>query len=204
MHKAWSNIEEVPYCFSRSPVKFQGHTGQNCRFWSELCVAGLYLQFEFINGFEMMHKACCSVEEVPYCFPRSSVKFQGHIGRKTSILTQIGRFQTVNLVWIHWWLWNDAQSLKQHKKVPYRFSRSSVKFWPKLSVSGLQLQFEFSDGFEMMHNAWCGMEMVPYHFSWSSIKCQGHTGWKIDDLDKILARSLGRSQLSNSSDLPCL
>ena len=28
MHKAWSSIGEVPYCFSRSSVKFQGHTGQ--------------------------------------------------------------------------------------------------------------------------------------------------------------------------------
>ena len=26
MNKAWSSIEEVPYCFSRSSVKFQGHT----------------------------------------------------------------------------------------------------------------------------------------------------------------------------------
>ena len=26
MYKAWSSIEEVPYCFSRSSVKFQGHT----------------------------------------------------------------------------------------------------------------------------------------------------------------------------------
>ena len=26
MHKAWSSIEEVPYCFSRSAVEFQGHT----------------------------------------------------------------------------------------------------------------------------------------------------------------------------------
>ena len=26
MHKAWSSIEEVPYCFSRSYVKLQGHT----------------------------------------------------------------------------------------------------------------------------------------------------------------------------------
>ena len=26
MHKAWSSIEEVPYCFWRSSVKFQGHT----------------------------------------------------------------------------------------------------------------------------------------------------------------------------------
>ena len=26
MHKAWSRIEEVPYCFSRSYIKLQGHT----------------------------------------------------------------------------------------------------------------------------------------------------------------------------------
>ena len=26
MHRAWSIIIEVPYCFSRSSVKFQGHT----------------------------------------------------------------------------------------------------------------------------------------------------------------------------------
>ena len=26
LHKAWSSIEEVPYYFSRSSVKFQGHT----------------------------------------------------------------------------------------------------------------------------------------------------------------------------------
>ena len=25
MHKAWSSIEEVPYGFSRSSIKFQGH-----------------------------------------------------------------------------------------------------------------------------------------------------------------------------------
>ena len=29
MHRAWSSIVDVPYCFSRSYVKFQGHTGQN-------------------------------------------------------------------------------------------------------------------------------------------------------------------------------
>ena len=28
MHKAWSSIEEVPYCFSSSYVKFQGHTAK--------------------------------------------------------------------------------------------------------------------------------------------------------------------------------
>ena len=40
----------------------------------------------------------------------------------------------------------------------------------------------------------------------SSIKFQGHTGWKFDDLNPIWVRLLGRSQLhiSNPSDLPCL
>ena len=26
MHKAWSSIEEVPYCFASSFIKFQGRT----------------------------------------------------------------------------------------------------------------------------------------------------------------------------------
>ena len=62
MHKAWSSIEEVPYCFSRSSVKFQG--------------------LNFTNGYEFMHKACSSIDEVPYCFLRSSVKFQDHTALK--------------------------------------------------------------------------------------------------------------------------
>ena len=28
MHKAWSCLEEVPYCFSRSFIKCQGHTAK--------------------------------------------------------------------------------------------------------------------------------------------------------------------------------
>ena len=73
----------MPYCFSRSSVKFQGHAGQKLfRFWPELSVSRLQLQFEFIHGFEMTHKAWCSIEEVPYCFPRLSIKFQGHRGQQ--------------------------------------------------------------------------------------------------------------------------
>ena len=54
-----------------------------------------------------------------------------------------------------------------------------------LSVCGLWLQFEFTHGFEMMHEAWRSREEVPYCFSMSSVKLQGHTGWKIDDLNPI-------------------
>ena len=72
----------------------------------------MYLQFEFTNGYEMKHKAWSSIEEVPYCFSRSSVKLQGHTALKSSNLTQIGRFRTVTPIWIHQWVLNDAQSLK--------------------------------------------------------------------------------------------
>ena len=45
----------------RSEVKGQGPRGQS-KFYPYL------LEFEFTNGFEMMHKAWSSIEEVSYCF----------------------------------------------------------------------------------------------------------------------------------------
>ena len=59
------------------------------------------------------------------------------------------------------------------------------QFWAELSVSGLSLQFEFTDGFEMIYKAWSSIEDVPYCFSSrSSIKFQGHTGQKIASFDQ--------------------
>ena len=52
------------------------------RFWT-------VIQFEFTNGFEMMHKAWRSIEEVPYCFSGSSIKFHGHAGGKLTIWIQL-------------------------------------------------------------------------------------------------------------------
>ena len=37
---------------------------------------------------------------------------RSHKTKRCLILTRIWRFQTATPVWIHWWLWNDAQSLK--------------------------------------------------------------------------------------------
>ena len=73
---------------------------------------------------------------------------RSHGTKKSPILTRIERFRTVTLVWIHRWLWNDASSLKQHRrgallffKVIRQISRShrtkSRRFLPELSVSGL-------------------------------------------------------------------
>ena len=115
---------------------------------------------------------------------RSEVTGEGHKGQ-----TQLCRFRTITPVWIHIWQWNDAQSLMLLRrgallfiKVIRQISRShgleNRRFWPKLGVSGLYLQFEFTDGYEMTHKAWSSIQEVPYCFLRSSLKFQGHTGQK--------------------------
>ena len=57
----------------------------------------------------------------------------------------------------------------------------------KVKVTGVMTPFshfrEFTYGDEMMHKAWCWLGEVPYCFSRSSVKCQGHTAKKIMDFD---------------------
>ena len=63
---------------SMQKVKVRGQRSRSQRSQPNLTISGLKLQFEFIYDDEMMHIAWCCLEEVPYCFSRSSVKFQGH------------------------------------------------------------------------------------------------------------------------------
>ena len=200
IHKAWNGVEEVPYCFTRSSVKFQGHTGQknrpnwalpcccsslnkpmvvkwctkldvaykrcpipfkvmyqisgshgtkNFRFWPKLGISGLQPKFESTNGCEMMHKVSSSIDKEPWCFLRSSVKFQGLTEWKMPILTRNGRFRTISQVSIDWCLRNDVQRLEWFRrgflgfffKVIHRILKShwtkSRRFSPKLNISGL-------------------------------------------------------------------
>ena len=69
------------------------------------CNGSLSIQFEFTDGYEMMHKGCSNKEEVPYCFSRSSVKFQSRRGKKSMIWLRFERFWVTTPVWIHSWLW---------------------------------------------------------------------------------------------------
>ena len=161
----------------------------------------------------MMHNAWCSIEEVPYCFPRSSVKCQGHMGQKTSILTQIGRFRTVNLVWIHWWLWNDAQSLKQHRRgalLFFKVIRHILSSHDKKSPILTRISRAFSDCKSSlnwpMDLKWCtkmyyGNGALSFFVVIHQI-ARSH-GQKNGWFGSIWAILLGWSQLSNPSDLPC-
>ena len=84
----------MPYWFSRSSVKFQGHTGKkfvdfdpNWAFPD--CISSLISQL----ALKRCTKLGSSIEVVPYCFRRSSVKFKGRARQKKSpILTQIWLF----------------------------------------------------------------------------------------------------------------
>ena len=96
MHKAWSSIEELPYCFSRSSVNFQGH------------IALKIIEFDPNWAFPdcnsslnapMAMKCCTKLETAK---KRCPIVFQGHpsdfkvTGDKTSpILTQIRHFRTI-------------------------------------------------------------------------------------------------------------
>ena len=95
----------------------------------------------------MLHKAWNSKEEMPYCFPRSSIKFQGHTGQNITDFDPN-------------WAFSDYRPVAAFKSLRFAL-------------------------FRVIH------------------QISSHTGWKIDDLNPIWVRLLGRSQLSNPSDLPC-
>ena len=179
MHKAWNSIEEVPYCFSRSSVKFQGHTAlkivefdPNWAFPD--CVSSLESP--------MATKWCTKLEVV---LKRCPIVFQGHPSNfkvtrlwKSSNLTQIGRFRTVTQVWNHRWLRNDAQSLEWHRRgallffnVIRQIARShgskNRRIWPKLGVSGLFSHLESRKATKWCTNLEVALKRCPIVF-------QGH------------------------------
>ena len=128
---------------------------------------------------------------------KSDVHASGQ-GRKsevkvTEVKTQFSRFWTVTQVWIRIWWWNDAQRLMLLRRGALLFFKvicqiwrsqgtKNRQFWHVLSVSRLQLQFEFTDGYEMMQEAWSNIK-VPYCFSRLSVKFWGHMGQKLADFD---------------------
>ena len=146
MHRAWSSTEEVPYCFSRSYVKLQGHTA--------LKIVDFDPNWAFPDcnsslESPMATKWCTKLE---VALKRCPIVFQGHPSnfkvtqlKKLSNLTQIGHFRTVTPAWIHPWLWNVAQSLKQQRRDALLFSKvinqnsrshgtKHHRFWPKLGA----------------------------------------------------------------------
>ena len=96
IHKAWSSIEEVPYCFSRSYVKFQGHTALKI---IEFDPNWAFLDSNSSLNSPMAMKCCTKLETAK---ERCPIVFQGHpsnfkvtLDKTSPILTQIGRFRII-------------------------------------------------------------------------------------------------------------
>ena len=107
MHKAWHCIEDVPYWFSMSTAKFQGHTAKKTQIGYFRTVTPVWIYQWLWNDAQCLkqHKrgALLNLKVIRQIW-RSQ-------GKKLPILTQIAYFRTVTPVWIQPWLWNDAQSL---------------------------------------------------------------------------------------------
>ena len=163
MHKAWSGIEDVPYCFSRSYVKLQGHTALKIvDFDPNWAFPDCTSSLNFTDGYEMMHRAWCSIVEVPYCFSRSSVKFQGHTALK------IVEFDPN-------WAFPDCNSSLN--------SPMAMKCCTKLETA---------------------KERCPIVFQGNPLNFKV-TRYKTSPIFTQIGRfqTIGQSQLSNPSDLPC-
>ena len=96
MHRAWGSMVDVPYCFSRSYVKFQGHTALKI---VEFDPNWAFPDCNSSLNSPMAMKCCKKFETAK---ERCPIVFQGHPSNfkvtryKTSpILTQIGRFRTI-------------------------------------------------------------------------------------------------------------
>ena len=126
-----------------------------------------------------------------YCFSRSSVKFQGHMAKKFLIVSQIGFFRKVTPVWIHRWVWNDAQNLKYHRrgallffKVIHQISRSrgtkNCQFDPSWEFRDCYSSFNLP-----MATQWCPKLEVAYNRC--PIVFQGHpSNFKVTQDRKLL------------------
>ena len=96
MHRAWSSIVEVPCCFSRSYVKFQGHRALKI---VEFDPNWAFPDCNSSLNSPMAMKCCTKLATAK---ERCPIVFQGHPSNfkvtryKTSpILTQIGHFRTI-------------------------------------------------------------------------------------------------------------
>ena len=141
MHRAWSSIVEVPYSFSSSYVKFQGHTALKI---VEFDPNWAFPDSNSSLNSPMAMKCCTKLETAK---ERCPIVFQGHPSNfkvtrdKTSpILTQIGRFRTIGrsqlsnpsdlpCLVLHWGLWGflEKKNLNPYSNIE-NIKKNSIEY----------------------------------------------------------------------------
>ena len=96
MHRAWSGIVEVLYCFSRSYDKFQGHTALKI---VEFDPNWVFPDCKSSFNSPMAMKCCTKLETAkercPIVFQGDPSNFKVTRYKTSPILTQIGHFRTI-------------------------------------------------------------------------------------------------------------
>ena len=175
MRKAWSSIEEVPYCFSRSSVKFQGHIALKI---VEFDPNWAFPDCNSSLNSPMAMKCCTKLETAK---KRCPIVFQGHPSNfkvtrdKTSpILTQIGRFRTIGRSQLS--NPSDLPCLAATKQL-YEWFSPSVCLSVCLSVCHTFLtMFPSSYHYEIFRSYYQWQKWRPCKRSRSEVKGQGHRG----------------------------
>ena len=103
----------------------------------------------------------------------------------------------------HWQKWRPCKRPWSEVKFQGHTAKKNRRFWPKLGISGLQLQFEFRYDDEMMQRVWWCLREVLYYFSRSSVKYQSHTALKIVEFDPNWAFPDCNSSLNSPMATKC-
>ena len=144
LHKAWNNIEEVPYCFQGHPSNFKVTQDRKASILTQIGRFQIGLQLKFTDGYEMMHKAWSNIEEAPCCFSRLSIKFQGHMGQKIADFDPNWAFPDYNssLNTPMDWQWcTNRNVVKKRCRIVFWGQPSNCKF-TRAEKSTLCVQFE--------------------------------------------------------------
>ena len=96
MHRAWSSIEEVPYCFWRSCVKLQGHTALKIiDFDPNWAFPDCNSSLESPMATKWDTKLEVALKRCPIVFHGHPSNFKVTWDKTSPIFTQIGRFRTI-------------------------------------------------------------------------------------------------------------
>ena len=203
-HKAWSSIEEVPYCFWRSSVKFQGHTALKIIKFDPNWV---FPDCNSSLNSPMAMKCCTKLETAK---ERCPIVFQGHPSNfkvtryKTSpILTQIGHFPTVGRSQLS----NPSDLTCSISSVNFQghMAKKIVEFDPNWAFPDCNSSLNSPMAMKCCTKLETAKERCPIIFQGHPSKFKVTRGKTLQILTQIgRFLTIGRLQLSNPSDLPCL
>ena len=96
INKAWSSVEEVPYCFARSSVKFQRRTALKIvKFDPNWAFPDCNSSLNSPMAMKCCTKLETAKERCPFVFQGHPSNFKVTRYKTSPILTQIGRFRTI-------------------------------------------------------------------------------------------------------------